>query len=277
MQIKRAVLIILASVVLVASCAAAPQSGSGKRFDHIVVVFEENKSASQVRNLPYISELRAAGVEFPQSFALFRPSEPNYIGFFSGSQHGVTTDGDYDIPGPNLYTRLEDRGFAFLSFAESLPSVGFRGTTYGKYCRKHNPAASFTSVPDSVNRPFTDFPSDEAGFAALPSISFVIPNLDDDMHDGSPAAADLWLRANIGPYARWAAANRSLLIVTFDEPDGAADLATTPILTIFSGAGLTGGTTVAQRVTHYTFLKFLLDEFGAAALGYDAGEAEVVF
>ena len=47
----------------------------------------------------------------------------------------------------------------------------------------------------------TAFPSD---FAALPTVSFVIPNLDHDMHDGTVAAGDSWLQQPSRRICRWA-------------------------------------------------------------------------
>jgi uncharacterized protein (DUF1501 family) len=72
----------------------------------------------------------------------------------------------------------------------------------------------------------TEFPA--ADFAALPTVSFVVPNLANDMHDGSVGAADNWLKTNIGSYATWAMSHNSLLIVTWDEdarPGSALDAA----------------------------------------------------
>lgn len=266
------------ATIFATSCAAGTPAPTGKRFDHVVVVFEENKSASQVRDLPYLATLRSEGVEFTQSYALYRPSQPNYIAFFSGlSGNAIYLDNNADdYSAPNLYTRLAEKGLGLFSYSQSLPSAGFRGATGGRYVRKHNPVASFTNVLDAINRPFGDFPVDAAGYSALPAVSFVIPDLDNDMHDGTPGAADSWLRDNLGAYAEWARSHRSLLIVTFDEPDGSvADISSATILTLFVGAGLKAGSAVSQRVTHYTMLRFLLDEFGCPSLGLDAAEAGI--
>ena len=60
-------------------------------------------------------------------------------------------------------------------------------------------------------------------FTTLPSVTFVIPNPNHDMHNGKPAhsipAADAWLRANLDGYYQWAKTHNSLPIVTFDEND----------------------------------------------------------
>jgi hypothetical protein len=54
-------------------------------------------------------------------------------------------------------------------------------------------------------------------FTTLPTISFVIPNLNDDMHDGTISQADTWLQNNRGAYVQFVKTNNSLLIVTWDE------------------------------------------------------------
>jgi hypothetical protein len=48
-----------------------------------------------------------------------------------------------------------------------------------------------------VNKRFADFPRD---FADLPTVSLVIPNQNNDMHDGSYEQADQWLQRRIGPF-----------------------------------------------------------------------------
>jgi hypothetical protein len=57
----------------------------------------------------------------------------------------------------------------------------------------------------------------------LPTVAFIIPNLNHDMHNGQPAECipigDAWLRQNLDRYYQWAKTHNSLLIVTFDEND----------------------------------------------------------
>src|SRR5207302_1758883 len=90
---------------------------------------------------------------------------------------------------------------------------------------KRNPDGS----SPSVNLPFTEFPTDDAGFAKLPTVAFVIPNQIHDGHksDAAPPgidygrAMDDWLRQHIEPYRRWALSHNSLLIITWDEDEDA--------------------------------------------------------
>ena len=71
----------------------------------------------------------------------------------------------------------------------------------------------------SSNLRFAAFPSD---YATLPTVAFVIPNLNHAMHNSKPAQsipAGAWLRVNPDGYYQWAKTHNSLLIVTFDEND----------------------------------------------------------
>ncbi len=259
---KRLLLLALAACLpLLGSCQPMSSALPTRGWDHIVVLWEENRSADEVRDLPYIRALRASGTTFTQSFAVARPSQPNYIAFFSGSTQGVISDSDHDITAPNLATVMAAAGLEYISYAQGLPSVGWRGSVSGAYRRKHNPAVSSTNVSPSAIRPFSDFPSD---YAALPAFSFVVPDQDHDMHDGTPELADQWLSDNLGAYVEWAKTHNSLFILSFDEPSTAAgvDVASTPILTVAAGQGIAPGTELGGRVDHYGMLAYVLGCFG---------------
>src|SRR4051812_27420339 len=118
------------------------------RFDHVVVVIEENHSPSQIigsAEAPYINSLARNGAYFSQSFGTARPSQGEYLALFSGSNHGVTTNADINLGNiPNLASQLIAAGKSFVNYSEDLPYVGFTGSTYGRYVRKHNPSVSFS-------------------------------------------------------------------------------------------------------------------------------------
>ena len=241
------------------------------RYDHIVVIIEENHSAAEVAEAPYLSSLAARGMVFSRSFAVAHPSQPNYIALFSGSSQGVTNDWRHDLSAPNLALSLASAGLSFAGYSEDLPAVGFRGDRSGGYVRKHAPWVSFTNVPDAVNRPLTDFPMD---FSTLPTVSFVIPNLRNDMHDGSVAEGDAWLREHIDAYAAWAVSHNSLLIVTFDEGSGGQPPATTPIATILVGAHVQRGAT-DQPITHYSILRLIEDMYRLPYVSEDSAAPKI--
>jgi acid phosphatase len=246
---------------------------------HVVIVIEENHAYSEIignPEAPYINSLARQGASFPRSFAIGHPSEPNYLALFSGSSQGVRDDAcDYTFSTPNLGHDLIAAGFSFTGYSEDLHAVWFTGCTSAKYARKHNPWVNWQSdispspnaLPPSVNQPFTSFPSD---FANLGTLSIVVPNQDDDMHDGTIAQADAWLQQHLDPYVQWAMANDSLLIVTWDE----SDLPGNRIPTIFVGPMVKPGR-YPQSIDHYSVLRTLEDMYGLRAIGQAAAAVPI--
>ena len=219
---------------------------------HTVVVVMENHSYADIIGnpaAPFINELARRGALFTRSYAITHPSEPNYLALFSGSTQGIADDGcPYRFTAPDLAAGLLKAGKSFAGYAEDLPGAGSPACSAGEYARKHVPWADFSNVPGSVSLPFTSFPATD--LARLPAVSFVIPNLCDDMHDCSVASGDAWLRAHIGGYAAWAMAHDSLLILTWDEDDGSQ---ANQIPTIFAGQMVRPGR-YAEPITHYRVL-----------------------
>jgi phosphatidylinositol-3-phosphatase len=236
---------------------------------HIVIVVEENRSQTNIignKSTPFINALATHGAMMAQSFGETHPSEPNYLALFAGSTLGVTKDACPVDGGntPNLGSELLAAGYTFIGFAEGLPAVGSTVCSAGKYARKHVPWADFTNVPPANSLPFAAFPM--GNYASLPTVSFVIPNNDDNMHDGSIAAGDDWLNRELSGYANWAVTNNSLLIVTWDEDDG------TPrnqIPTVIYGAHVQPGS-YNQQISHYNVLSTLEQMYGLPKTGYAA-------
>jgi phosphatidylinositol-3-phosphatase len=259
-------------------CAYAADSkpaGGGKlpRPDHVVIVVEENRSYSRIiGNLAarYINALANRGALFAQSFGISHPSQPNYLALFSGSTQNITDNScPHTLSGDNLASALLRAGLTFGIYSEAMPSAGYAGCVYGHYQRKHNPVANWqgTNMPPAVNMPFTDFPPD---YSRLPTVSLVIPNQENDMHDGAVPATigrgDAWLKTRLDAYVRWAETHNSLLIVTWDEDDGSEG---NRIPTIFVGPMVKRGV-YSQRIDHYSVLRVILDMYSLPPLGNSA-------
>ena len=233
---------------------------------HVVIVVEENRSQANIignQSAPFINALAANGAMMAQSFAETHPSEPNYLALFAGDTFGVTKDVCPVNGGaqPNLGSELLAAGYTFVGYAEGLPSVGSAVCSAGKYARKHVPWANFTNIPPTNSVPFSAFPM--GSYASLPTVSFVIPNNDDNMHDGSIAAGDAWLNRQLSGYANWAVANNSLLIVTWDEDDNGSR---NQIPTVFYGAHVQPGT-YNEQISHYNVLSTLEQMYGLPKTG----------
>jgi phosphatidylinositol-3-phosphatase len=273
-------------------------------YDHVVVVVEENKDFDQIIDnpkAPFINfTLREEGANFTQMYGEEHNSEGNYFWLFSGSNQSVgfkdviptkENNPNYPFTAPNLGAALLAKKLLFKGYSEDLPEIGSK-VEYTKsaagekiYARKHVPWISFDNIPNgntietSCNLRFSDFPRDLANFASLPKVAFVIPNLQDDMHNGKPRHSipkgDAWLAKNLGAYYAWAKTHNSLLIVTFDESDNKTNYLglTNPFVlptkqfkrdlqnripTIFAGAHIkVGDYPEARGITHVNILRTL--------------------
>ena len=312
-------------MLILAPCLIDISRAQPPAYDHVVVVIEENHSFGDIIGssaAPNINALAASGANIvnastdPQgnttgSHAVRHPSQPNYLELYSGSNQGTIEDGHPGTPPevfsspppfttPNLGAALRNAGFSFATYSQTLPSVGFDGDSSGAYQRKHNPVTNWMNdvnptanqYPSSLNQPFTAFQqiaNSPGGFANLPTVSFVVPDQDFDMHDGTIQDADTWLKQNIiDTYLPWAMTHNSLLIVTWDE-DG-DNTATNQIATIFAGAKVKPGnytetnlnannphigsptdpgiqTPTGTAMNHYNVLSTIEDIYGLAHIG----------
>src|SRR5213592_3339794 len=120
--------------------------------------------------------------------------------------------------------------------------------------RKHAPWVNFTNIPTTTNLPYSYFPSD---YTTLPTVSFVIPNLNDDMHNGTIQQGDTWLQQHLDGYVQWAATHNSLFIITFDEDDGRQG---NRVATIFVGQMVVPGQ-YSELIYHFNLLRTLEDMY----------------
>lgn len=219
-----------------------------------MVVIEENHAFGSIigntAEAPYINNtLMAGGALLTNYFAITHPSEPNYLALYAGSTFGVTDDNFHAEPDPSLATVLQTGGKSFVGYVDS-------GSP-----EKHNPWEAFPEGT-SVEQDFgSSFPTTTAGYASLPTISWVIPNLNNDMHDGSIGQGDSWLQTHLNGYAQWAKTNNSLLIVTWDEDEDTGG--NNQIPAIFYGANVKQGS-FNTNYNHYNMLATLCRLAGQA-------------
>jgi hypothetical protein len=242
-----------------------------------MVVIMENTSDSTLvgsSSAPYINSLISQGASFSDSHAITHPSEPNYLALFSGSTQGVTSDACPLSFGntANLASQVIAAGLTFTAYSENLPSAGSTVCSAGisGYARKHDPWVNFSNVPAADQQPFTAYPS--TNYASLPTVSFVVPNLCDDMHDCSVQTGDTWLKNNIDGYLQWARTHNSLLILTWDEDDSSTSA--NQILTVFVGPMVRQGT-YAETIDHYNVLHTIEDMYGLSAIANAASTPSI--
>jgi len=207
----------------------APSSGTMPQSRHVVMVLEENQSyASVVGNTsvcPNFNGLIQNGALATNYYADIHGSISDYFLLTTGqtltNDDGSTKVWDVD----NIARRMLSAGVSFKVYAEGIKQ-GYLGGDNGNYVIRHDPFAMLSDVannPQVANAalmPFSQFGADVAS-GSLPEFSFIVPDVSDDAHNGSPQQADSWLQSNIvAPLMNdktFQAGGDGVLIVVFDE------------------------------------------------------------
>jgi phosphatidylinositol-3-phosphatase len=219
----------------------------------LMVIMEENHDASSVYNsssAPYIASVQsscgyvAAGKY--QSYT--HPSLPNYMTLTSGLTYDTspwTSDCSPSTSGCNtanasIFSQL---GSGWKGYDESMPSNCYKSGS-GSYAPRHNPATYYTNIATACST--QDVPSGTYTSGALytdvqngtlPAYSMVTPNLANDMHDGTVAAADTWLQNMVGMIAAGPDYQNGNLVIVIagDEGSGSGtDVVSYPPLLVLS-------------------------------------------
>jgi phosphatidylinositol-3-phosphatase len=174
---------------------------------------------------PNLNKLIAQGALPTNYYANTHPSIGNYFMLATGQI--LTTDDNstkvWDVD--NIARRMIAAGVSFRIYAEGA-TPGYIGGNTGQYLLRHNPFAMLSDVAGSPAEakkyiwPFAQFASDAAN-NALPQFSFIIPNVMDDAHSGTPLQADAWLQSKVvgtvSGISAFKAGGDGILIVDFDE------------------------------------------------------------
>src|SRR3984957_1282247 len=229
-------------------------------YQHILVVFEENHNYDEIAGnpqAPYINSLMASGANLTNFQAITHPSQPNYFALCAGSTFGTTDDNPHTEPDPTIYTVLKGDGLTFTRYVDQTQN----GSDFN-----HDPWVSFpegTSVQTDIT---TSVPALFPGgdFSSLPSVAYVAPNDDANMHSRTIAQGDQWPQHNLGAYAQWEVNNDSLLVVVWDESDSSSSDTTNQVAAILYGAHVVPGN-YNTAYNDYNLLSTILCSFGLTA------------
>jgi phosphatidylinositol-3-phosphatase len=252
-------------------------------FSHVFVVVEENHSYSSVIGssaMPYLNSLASQYSLAAAYYADVHPSIGNYFMMTTGQL--VNTDDSFTatVNVDNLVRQLITAGKTWKSYAESLPRVGYTGTDVLPYVKHHNPFSYFSDVAGAQANnlvPFSQFAPD-LNNNALPQFSFIVPNLQNDAHDGTLNQADNWLVQNIAPLIASSAFQNSLLVIVFDEGD-ATDTAHGGghIATVIVSPKVKRGYTSTTLYQHESLLRLVLKACGVNSFpANSAGAADML-
>ncbi|HUZ15299.1 MAG TPA: alkaline phosphatase family protein [Gaiellaceae bacterium] len=212
--------------------------------------------------------------------AVTHPSLPNYLAVVSGSTHGITTDcTTCVVNAKNLADSLDKAHKTWKTYAEDLPSAGAMGSFYGGtngYVKRHDPFMYFKDIRSSRKRrahivPFTRLAHDVA-HNQLPAFSLVIPNLMDDMHNGTVAQGDAWLNANIVPLlSSPALGSNGVVFVVFDEAESTDKTGGGGHVDVLAlGPAVKPGSVFSGLTNHYGLLRTIEDAWHLPRLAHSA-------
>lgn len=242
----------------------------------VMVIAEENRDASSIigsSSAPYINSVaNECGLATNYS-AINHPSLPNYMALTSGLPYGAPWTSDCDAGGAcltgnnSIFQQVPNS----KGYAESMSS-NCQFNSSGEYATKHNPFPYYTQVAAACATNDVPLGTTTSGALAtdvangtLPTYSFVTPNLQDDMHDGSIKQGDDWLASwlpqiTAGPDYQ---SGDLTIIITWDENAGSAG---NQVATIVISPYTPAGTQSAVPFTHYSTLKAAEDVAGVPEL-----------
>jgi hypothetical protein len=265
-----------------------PPPSSLPNFSHVYVIIFENKEYSSVvgsSSAPYINSLISQYGLSTSFYAERHPSEPNYIALTSGGTQGIADDGVYNLGVNNLFDQITASGRTWKAVQQGNPGNCFTGSSSsavtdgvgksGAYVRKHNPAISYTSI--SGNSAKCANITNLASFdPAAANFQFITPNMINDMHDGTVADGDNFLKAFLPKITSSSAFANSVVYITFDE--GTTNVnGGGHIMTIAVTPNMTAGYKTSASYTHYSMLRTIEQAWGLPCLGGASTASSMAF
>lgn len=257
-----------------ASASAAPCGTlalSSTKYTHVLWIWMENHSYGEIigsPEAPYINGLAAECGLATNYHNVTHPSLPNYIAGTSGLPLGELKKFSSDCSPSHKCSTAAQSIFgqipSWKAYEESMPS-NCNPKNSGEYAVRHNPPPYYTMLKECEAKdvPYTQLSGDLAS-GALPAFSFVTPNLIDDMHDGTIAEGDEWLKANLPTIMNSSEYQSGTLavFVTWDEGEGGSsnECATNTtdvgchVATIVVSPSTAPGTQSSALFNHYSLL-----------------------
>lgn len=245
--------------------------------NHIIWVWFENRefTAITAATAPYFNSFATSNLNFTNFSGVEHPSQPNYLDAFSGSNQGVTNDAHFTFPASadNLGKQLTAAGRSWRVYAQDYPGNCSDADTFaggvdgpgvaGTYVRKHNPAISFENI--RLDPAQCANIQNLASFDPTVNFAFVVPNMTNDMHDGTVAQGNAFLQ-NFVPLVD-ASPDRAhtLLIVSFDEGTTSTN-GGGRIYTAMSAPWIAAGT-ASSAYNHFSVLRTIESIYGLPFLG----------
>jgi hypothetical protein len=253
--------------------------------NHVFWIWFENREDTSITaaNAPDFINFANTYANLTNFTGVSHPSQPNYLVAFSGSTQGVTNDAyvTFPVATDNLAKQLAAAGKSWRLYAQGYPGNCSDVDTFaggvdgpglaGQYARKHNPAIGFQSVRSDATQ--CAFIQPLANFDPSVNFAMIVPNMVNDMHDGTTAQGNAFLAAFLPQIINspdWA---HTLLIITFDE--GETSISGGGNIYTAAAAPWISHLTVSTPYNHYNVLRTTEQIFGLPFLGGAASAATI--
>lgn len=282
----------IASAAIVTAATAAVAGGhlhagtaGGSSYHHVIVIPEENHGYGQIigsNQAPYINSLASTyglATNYTAGVPAADHSLPSYLLMTAGTP-GVNVNGSDCAPSAcpqpedSVFHQASVAGIGWHGYAESIPSNCDRSATAGLYAARHLPAPYFTDLSDCTTNDTGLTPLASDLTAGLPAAyNMVTPNLADDMHNGSVAQGDAWLRTWVPKMmaGKDYQAGDLAIFITWDEGTGSSNQVATIVI-----SPTTSSVKDATPYTHASLLRTTEDLLGLPALGAAAAAPSMV-
>jgi phosphatidylinositol-3-phosphatase len=266
------------------SARAQVAAGPPGPITHVVWIWEENHSYSQIIGVPkdaYLNSLAATYGLASNAWAITHPSVPNYLGATSGLPLASLPAVDCTKckqTGPDLFTQ----GEGWRAYEESMLTPCQRTATVdGLYQPKHNPPVYYLDVPAAAcaanDLPYSALANDLAHHT-LPAFAWIAPNMIDDMHTGTNLQGQAWLASQLPALLTSSefTSGSMVVFIMWDEGSKVGEVFGTdctvstseschvPLLVLNRNIH---GVKWAGKVNHYSVLKATEDLLGLPELG----------
>jgi phospholipase C len=249
----------------------------------------ENHSYDQIigsSDAPYINKLATECGQAANYRSVTHPSLPNYLAATSGLPLDELPKLAFLDCSPGSLCSTDapsvfGQGESWRAYQESMPSPCAKANS-GPYAVRHNPPTYYTSLTGCTSNdvPYSQFAADLTA-GSLPAFSFITPNLNDDMHDGTVAQGSAWLASQLPLIfkSKEYQDQSTAVFITWDEGAGgfdtencaeAASDSSCHIATLVISPSTPAGTRSETAFTHYSLLATTEKLLGLPLLGQAA-------
>ena len=199
--------------VLAAPAAIGTAAAQAAPAEPIVVIVLENDVPDHRRQLDASSIVAHRRRHPLPNYQAAPGSLPDYLRMTGGI---ATTSAAHNSD--NIFHQLQTADISWGQYNESMPSACYTKSGPLPYDKNHNAAVWYNDITSNKAACANMLPYTAFNPANLRSFSYVVPNDDNDMHNGSSKAAqikagDAWLKANVPAML----AGGAEVIVTWDE------------------------------------------------------------